>query len=319
MVLLNFADPKLSSLKSDCHALQLNALAPSTIRARKGQWLCYTRFCSEFKLKTLPCSNRQLTWFVTYLEKYMTYTSTINYIQAVILVHKLRNLDPPSVSSHSVKLTLQGVKRRSEPNPSTRDPITVDILLKMYDCLNLSIKVHVLFWASALLLFRSLLRVSHVIDSPHTLNCSDIIWVEDGYDIRVRSSKTSTVLRVVPVREIKTKKLCSVFWLKRWFSIIKVKGSVPLFSMSGHKAVSYTNYSTMLSKVVASAGLKYKISTHSFRHGGASFLSSLGVPITKIKDRGGWKSNAVYHYISENFNEKVRREKFVAAAIDLNC
>lgn len=117
----------------------------------------------------------------------MTFSSIVNYIQAVTLVHKLRNLDPPSVSSHSVNLTLQGAKRRAAPNPNPRAPVTIGVLQKMYNCLNLNVKLHVLFWASALLLFRSLLRVSHVIDSPHTLKCSDIKWVEDGYDINVRS------------------------------------------------------------------------------------------------------------------------------------
>lgn len=128
----NFADNKLSSLKSACQDLKLNALAPSTLRARKGQWQGYARFCKDFNLKTLPCSNRQLSWFATYLERYMTFSSISNYIQTVILVHKLRNLDPPCVSSHAVKLTLLGVKRLSKPIPNPRDPLTIPILLKMY-------------------------------------------------------------------------------------------------------------------------------------------------------------------------------------------
>lgn len=249
----------------------------------------------------------------------MKFSSIVNYIQAVTLVHKLRNLEPPSVSSHTVKLTLQGVKRRNDQPTKSRDPMTIGILQKMYGCLNINVKSHVLFWASALLLFRSLLRVSHVKVSPHTLNYNDIVWVEDGYDIKVRSSKTSSVLRVIPVRSLKSKKLCSVFWLKHWVSISKCRGSMPLFSMSGKNALSYSSYSKMLSKVIESAHVTEKISTHSFRHGGASFLSNIGVPLSRIKERGGWKSNAVYLYISESFKEKVQREKLVASAIDLNC
>lgn len=183
----------------------------------------------------------------------------------------------------------------------------------------MSLKTHVRFWASALLLFRSLLRVSHVIDSPHTLRYDDIVWVEDGFDIVVRSSKTSNVLRCIQVRKLKTTKLCAVFWLKHWFKISKVRGSHPLFSFSGLKALSYSNYSTLLSRVVNAAGVKAKISTHSFRHGGASFLSSIGVSMPKIKDRGGWKSDAVNCYISQDFEGKVKSEKLVASAIDLSC
>lgn len=250
----------------------------------------------------------------------MKFASIVNYIQAVTLVHKLRNIEPPCVSSHAVRLTLQGAKRRLGSNPNPRRPVTIEILQRMFKCLDINVKIHVMFWASALLLFRSLLRVSHVIDSPHTLTVNDISWSEEGYDIKVRSSKTSNVERVIPVRQINRKELCSVFWLKRWFSISRCKGNMPLFSVSGPKALSYSNFSRLLSNLLSSANVKSKITTHSFRQGGASFLSSIGVPLPKIKERGGgWKSNDVYLYISENFREKVQREKLVAAAIDLNC
>lgn len=314
----NFADPKLTTLKVDCQSLQQNALAPSTIRARKGQWSTYVKFCKEFNLKTLPCSNRQLSWYITYLERYMVYSSIINYAQAVLLAHRLRNIEPPSVSSHSVKLTLLGVKRRSGSNPNPRAPMTISILRRLYSCLNFNVKFHVLFWAASLLLFRSLLRVSHVVESPHSLRVNDIMWSEEGYNIKVRSSKTSRQARLIPVNSIITKSLCSVFWLKHWVKLSKLPGNAPLFSITGVRAMSYNQFSNFLSRVLAAAHVDVKISSHSFRQGGASFLSSIGIPLHKIKERGGWKSNAVYLYITENLKDKVLRERLVAAAVDLH-
>lgn len=56
------------------------------------------------------------------------------------------------------------------------------------------------------------------------------------------------------------------------------------------------------------AGINDKILSHSFRHGGATFLSTIGMPVDKIKERGGWASNAVYKYISESMDVKAQRD-----------
>lgn len=40
------------------------------------------------------------------------------------------------------------------------------------------------------------------------------------------------------------------------------------------------------------------------------------MPIDKIKERGGWASNAVYRYISESLDVKAQRDGKVAKIID---
>lgn len=242
----------------------------------------------------------------------MVCSSVANYLQAVTLAHKLRGLTPPSVSSFGVKLTLAGIKRVGIQSTRSRDPVTLHILLKMYNCLNLNLKSHTMFWAMCLLLFRSLLRVSHVVKSPHTLVLSDLIWGQRGVIIRVKSSKCSNIPHDIPVAALRDNRLCLFYWLNRWLSYRGSLESSYLFADNLAAPVSYHCFSKMLSLTLHRAGVKEVITSHSFRHGGASFLASLGVPLSKIKERGGWKSDAVFCYLSEPLDSKIRTDFLVA-------
>lgn len=284
--------------------MKLEALAPATQRARFQQWSCYRRFCIEFNLKPIPCSNDQLSWYVTHLMKFMTHGSIVNYIQAVLLGHKFRGVTPPVVSSAPVKLALAGVKRVGLKSLKSRDPVTIPILLLLFNSLKLSLRSHIMFWACCLLLFRSLLRVSHVVSSPHTLHVSDVCWEKNGIVLAVKSSKTSTSLRCIPISICKDRRLCAVHWLRRWLRVSGLSKSDYLFATNPGCPMSYSLFSSTLEVFVNRAGVQQNITSHSSRHGGTSFLSELGLPLSKIKDRGGWKSNAVYCYLSDSMESK---------------
>lgn len=247
----------------------------------------------------------------------MCYTSVVNYLQGVILGHKFKGYPPPSVSSDEVKLALLGLKNDSELSVP-RDPVTLTHLKLIFSCLNVKDKSQLMFWAAILLLFRSLLRVSHITSSPHCLCVSDIEWVGDGLVLKVYSSKSmkkSRTPRLLPIAPMECKKFCAVYWLKTWLSSCKLGPSSPLFSLDG-SPLPYNAFHKALLKVVQTAGISDKITSHSFRHGGATFLSSIGVPIEKIKDRGGWSSTAVYKYISESLDVKAQRDGKIAKIMD---
>lgn len=199
-----------------------------------------------------------------------------------------------------------------------RAPITLGILKKLRVQLNLSRSSHVMFWACLLLLFRSLLRVSHVIDSPHNLLVGDVKFIHSGIVLVIRSSKTSLCSappRYIPIASLQDKTMCAVFWLKHWLTLSQAKPSAPLFTMN-QRPLSYNMFNSALSDLVRRAGIQQKISSHSFRRGGATFLSAIGLPLEKIKERGGWKSNAVLTYIAEPIQVKMKREGVVSNVID---
>lgn len=276
------------------------------------------KFCYELDVASMPCSNDQLSLYASYLSNCLSYSSICSYIHAVVFVHKLRGFTPPCVSSPSVKLTLLGIKKKPAIVSVTRAPITLGHLKKMRCKLSLSRPSHIMFWACLLLMFRSLLRVSHVTTSPHNLLVGDVKFIQSGMILVIRSSKTSHLNsppRYIPISSLHDKSMCSVYWLKKWLQVSPSPPSSPLFRV-GSSPVSYKGFQSALSSLVARAGINQKITSHSFRRGGATFLSAIGLPLEKIKERGGWKSDAVLTYIAEPVQVKMRREGVVSKVID---
>lgn len=89
-----------------------------------------------------------------------------------------------------------------------------------------------------------------------------------------------------------------------------------MFAVKPNVPMSYNMFSVTLERAISQAGVEANITSHSFRHGGASFLSELGLPLSKIKDRGGWKSNAVYCFLSDSLESKWWVDRKVSTLIN---
>ena len=57
------------------------------------------------------------------------------------------------------------------------------------------------------------------------------------------------------------------------------------------------------------------LGSHSLRRGGATWLSSIGVPLEAIKDRGDWRSSCVEKYVREQWDVKLLRDQRVASML----
>lgn len=100
----------------------------------------------------------------------MTHSSILVYLQSVVFASKLANCTPPSLSHPSVKMVLEGSRRIGIPGVSGAIPLTVDVLKSLYFHVNLSTRAGQVFWAACLLMFFSLLRISHLVETPHRLS-----------------------------------------------------------------------------------------------------------------------------------------------------
>lgn len=270
-------------------------------------------------MKYLPCSAKKLSIYASYLSSYMSYSSIVTYLQAVIFMHKVNGFEPPSGSSPVVKLTLEGIKRSSKGSSRKRDPIKISHLKRLYSILNVNIDSDLLFWGMCLFLFRTLLRISHVVDSSHTLMVKDVKFKAWGFVVLVRSSKTdqlgSEVIKL-PVYKIKDTRFCAVFWLKVIRDCQGPQYRGPLFALPSIAYMSYSWFQSKLKKSARACNIKSHLSSHSFRKGGATFLASCGVPLNQIKSRGMWKSLSVFRYLSEPTNVKVYQEKAYGACFE---
>ena len=293
------------------------SLAESTKKVREGQWACYLRFCKRFKLSPYCSSAHQASLYATFLSKSMVYSSICNYLHAVVYFHNLSGIKPPCLSAAELRTTLLGIKRRSRHNVNVKSPVYPRHLLSMFTAVQS--KHELIVYVASLLLFRCLLRVSHVTRSPHELKWSDVTFHGWGITVHVTSSKTNqygTYTCDIPVSKVPDKRLCVSHWLRLFR---KESGCVSqfVFRQDGVR-LSYTVFLKTLKALALRARIDVpNLGSHSFRRGGAAFLASLGMPLASIKDRGNWRSSCVFRYLQEPFEAKVSGDKWVAS--HLSC
>lgn len=206
------------------------SVAPSTLKNRAGQWRCYRRFCAKYGLANLPCTDDQLSMYATFLSSRMSHSSLL--VQAVVFVSKLYAVNPPSMNHHSVKLVSEGAKHSGPGVSSGAYPLTLYSLKKLYTGIKFSERIHCVFWASCLLMFFSLLRVSHVTESIHNLLVRDVKPHSWGLMLCIRSSKTHRGDQpiLLPVCKLPDRRFCPVYWLTKLLGRVQGSLNEPLFS-----------------------------------------------------------------------------------------
>lgn len=277
------------------------AVSVATLKSKKNQWNCYKDFCSQFNLSHWCMSLYQLSLYVVFLSEFMCYSSIVAYLHALRFMAYRLEFPVPEVSSPELKFILQGIKCMFRHKVKPSKPMRWSYFSHMYKTVRLSSPLGCQFWSACLLMFRSLLRIPHFIPSEHTLCWSDVRFKEWGVVLCVRSAKCRySGIHLVPIAEIPNSKLCAVKWLKRLFAVRQGNVIFPL--------LNYSNFRSLLKFSVLKAHIGVRLTSHSFRRGGASFLSATGLSLPQIKRRGGWESNCVIKYIDEPFSVQVQRE-----------
>lgn len=249
---------------------------------------------------------------MTHLAKFMKHSSIVGYLQTVVFYHNISDIPAPTMGSTSLKATLTGISNRHGHCKDQKEPMTVPDLRAIYSVLDLSDFEVLHFWAATLLLFRSLLRVSHVVSSPHTLKVQDVQWTPYGFLLRIRSSKTRRKgdTRSIPIARLTDNSLCAVHWVET--VIGNRPGKENIFMSNPGCVMKYNRFRSLLRCYCVRAGLSKNKATHSLRRGGTTLLASLGVELHHIKEMGDWSSLSVFEYINEPIQVRVNREKAIA-------
>ena len=280
-------------------AQRLSSVAKSTLANRKCQWMCYERFCNKFSLRSVPCSNAQAALYATHLSQYMVASSISNYIHAIIFFHNINGHTPPDWRDFNLKATISGIKNTQEATSNRKDPLLPKHLAKIAPHVEESSQIQRLVWAAMCFLFRTLLRVSHVVASPHTLKSGDIILTDWGFWVKVISSKTrkkSQKPQFIPVVASPGSAICPVPLLKNFLCAHRSRED-PLFSTPSIPRLTYGVFHKTMDYLTSKASLPGDFASHSLRRGGASFMSMIDCTVPQIKSRGNWSSECVYEYI----------------------
>ena len=87
---------------------------------------------------------------------------------------------------------------------------------------------------------------------------------------------------------------------------------------AGHSVpLTYNFYLKEIKQLCTMAAMDQSLfSTHSLRRGGATFLRLCGASVDVIKERGDWKSDAVYLYLQSSLAERLTTDMRVALILD---
>jgi len=110
------------------------AYASSTLATRRPQWRVFLRFCSEFGLAPTPASSRTVIRFLIHLSSHCKYSTIINYLSAVNVLHRHFGHDVTFQDAFAVKLIVHGLRRILGDAHEQTLPITPEILFASPFC-----------------------------------------------------------------------------------------------------------------------------------------------------------------------------------------
>ena len=301
--------------------LQDAALADSTRISRNCQLSCYIRFCSKYHLDPYPCSASQARLYATFLSNFMTPGSVSNYISALWGRHRLLG-HPSFASDYRLLRTLRGIKRLGLQGRASRHPLSLLDLRSLFQEVNTLLPLDLTFWSAVSLAFRALLRKSHYTYSQHSLLWRDVSLYPSHLIIRVCTSKTDQFASKghrILLNASPGSFLCPVFWLSELARVQNPLESDYLIrvpSPTGLAPMSYRWFNFRLKTLSAKIGLDpSKVSSHSLRHGGASYMSAQGSDLLDIRARGGWASSAIFRYLHHADATLLKQDLLIASSI----
>ena len=228
------------------------------------------------------------------------------YLAGVRNFHLISGYNSPTENTPRLQLALRGCKRLKPPQPSTRLPITPDILRRTKACLSSEFD-DVMIWAAMCVGFFSFLWAGEFTTSGHfdpsrNLSCKDIS-IDSHVDpsvIRIKLNHSKTDQFGVGAFIFLSRTGLDLCPVSAFLNYLTVRPSTPgpLFVFSNGSCLSKTKLTQALNRVLTTAGIDPTFSKgHSFRIGAATTAASQGLEDSLIKKLGCWTSNAFTLYI----------------------
>ena len=257
-----------------------------------------------------PCPTDEWTLclFATFLARSVKHSSIKVYLSVVRSLHIEESFPDPLVNCLRLRRVVRGIKRTQGSSQVQRLPITDDILMIIFNSLDLSIPDHCMFWAACNLAYFGFLR-SAEFTVPNLASFSPALHL-GVVDISVDSDSRPDCLRV-QIKASKTNPFCKGCFihigrgsfplcaLQAVMAYLVVRGNSggPLFPFQDGRPLSRALLTGWIRETLARAGVPGNFSSHSFRIGAATVTAHRGIPDHLIQPLGRWSSNAYQSYI----------------------
>lgn len=285
------------------------SVAPNTLSVYSNALSTFEHFRNRYNLGTMwPVPIQHITLFIAHsFELGYSPATVASYLSGVAFYHKLQNYPDPT-AAFVVKKLLEGFKR-SRRRYDIRAPITENILRRICTVLPdicYSDYEACLFKSAYLLAYFALLRVSEIVFSSYIqadrpLLSEDVKLLHDhtALIITIRLSKTNqrgmpTVMRIPSSG---SPSFCCVAAVQHYLCL-RPSNAHYFFAHINGTPLTRSQFSAVLAKAIHTLRLPTNIYTsHSFRIGRATDLSSKGLSSDIIKKLGRWRSDVVNRYI----------------------
>ena len=276
----------------------------------------YLLFCDYCAFEPFPVSQLAFLAYLAFLSKSLScYRSLVNYVN--ILKHI--NNDMPFMPD--AFLTQRALRRIMGDSVRVTHPVTVDILLNIFQHFYFSNQLHICMHALFLVASFSFLRISNLVpyasadrhaDNAYFLKRQDVYFTASGAVLRVYRTKTIQFTQRVldiPLPFIPNSILCPVTALKKYFCTVPALDSSPLFIVhhgTSLKPILAAHFNRFFKSCITTVGLEPdSFSSRSFRQGGATFAFNCGAATEFIKAQGDWRSDAYLVYLKFSTKKKL--------------
>ncbi len=284
----------LSELGELARAFALEARSAGTVRAYRGQWASFARWCEARGLAALPASPSTVALYLSARAAEGARVSTLGQALAAIgEAHRVAGQPIPSPkSSPELREVWKGIRRTLRVAPVRKAAAVPDVLRAMLATVPAGL-IGERDRALLLLGFAGAFRRSEL----WALEVSDLSFDADGLTVRVRASKTDQegAGAVVGIRRSADPSMCPVLAVRAWLDASGIESGPVLRSVSRHgrigEAMSGRDVARRVKLAAERAGLDpSRFGAHSLRAGLATAAAKRGASTGDIMRQGRWRS-----------------------------
>ena len=272
-------------------------------------------FCVAFHESFLPVSKHALLGFIELMSRSCGFDHIQHINSSIKFLHEFTG-HPFVGDAFEFKVLFKGLKRKLSKAAKQALPITPEILILMYQHINVANPCELAHWTSFLFALRLLYRKSSI--APESLHGFDVktglsrekaVFSNGVVLVYQNHSKTNQFMsstRITPVVPGGILALDPVIHYQKLVSENVVPSTCPAFSYLVNgvvKCVTRKTFTDYLKKLLVKIGLNPDDwSGHSFRRGGASLLYRLGIDPLTIQACGDWSSDTFLRYLEVNID-----------------